>query len=73
MTSAWDEITDKPVVTLFTAHDVMNHFDNCIRDDMFDIMSEKLDDEEVTDEEIDEIAQGLIDMFNDYFYEWVRA
>lgn len=45
MTSAWNEITDKPVVTLFTAHDVMNYFDNCIRDDMFDIMSEKLDDE----------------------------
>ena len=38
-----------------------------------DEIRQVVDDEEVTDEEIDEIAQGLIDMFNDYFYEWVRA
>lgn len=38
-----------------------------------DEIRQVVDDEEVTDEEIDEIAQSLIDMFNDYFYEWVRA
>ena len=26
----------------------------------------------VTDEEVDEIARCLIDMFNSHFYEWVR-
>lgn len=38
-----------------------------------DEIRQVVDDKEVTDEEIDEIAQCLIDMFNDYFYEWVRA
>lgn len=30
-------------------------------------------DSDLTDEEVAEVAQSIIDMFNSYFYEWVKA
>lgn len=38
-----------------------------------DEIREVCPDDDFTSAEVDEIAADLINMFNEYFYEWVRA
>lgn len=45
MALTWTNVPDKPAVVLFTTSDIMNYFDNCIRDEMFGLNTDKLDDD----------------------------
>lgn len=85
MAMTWMEQQSKPAVVMFTTEGIMNYADNCIRDEMFGLNTDKLDDEtwdklinhvgEVsTDGRLEKMVLGLFDTwigekFNDMVYE----